>query len=185
MPPSQCHSPSCDSVPIDEIERPIREVALTVVSTLGWDEERERRWDIDERGRGVASGAVFAPNVEELRLAMGGETWVAEEADAHLMPHIRAACQATGSRVSLLDAAVLDAVLVVELVWIDNMPPEPDIVRAEVFRLLGSFAEHTTHVVQRSTDDAVEFEIATGTTAGDSPFLPHGHLVRVRISSEP
>ena len=47
-------------------------------------------------------------------------------------------------------------------------------MRAELFRLIGSFAEHTTHVVQRSTDEAVEFEIATGTTAGESPYLPHG-----------
>ena len=92
--------------------------------------------------------------------------------------HIRAGCQATDSRVPLLDASVLEAVLVVELAWIVGTSPEPDIVRAELFRLLGSFAEHTTHVVQRSTDDAVEFEIATGTTAGESPYLPHGHLVR-------
>lgn len=59
--------------------------------------------------------------------------------------------------------------------------PRPDAVRAEVFRLLGSFAEHTTHVAQRSTKDAVEFEIATGTTGAESPYLPHGHLVRVRV----
>ncbi len=166
-----------------ENDRPIREVALTVVSALGWNDERERRWDVDERGRGVASGATFTPNVDELMQAMGEESWVAEDADAHLVPHVREACEEMGSRVSLLDATVLDAVLDVELAWIGDASPRPDTVRSEVFRLLGSFAEHTTHVVQRSTDDAVEFEIATGTTAGESPYLPHGHLVRVRVSS--
>ena len=168
-----------------ENDRSIREVALKVVTALGWDEARERQWDIDERGRGIATGAAFAPNVEELGQAMGGEAWVAEDADAHLMPHVRAACEATGSRVALHDATVLDTVLVIELAWIGDASPGPDMVRAEVFRLLGSFVEHTTHVLQRSTDDAVEFEIATGMTAGGSPFLPHGHLVRVRVSSEP
>jgi hypothetical protein len=50
--------------------------------------------------------------------------------------------------------------------------PRLDAVRAEVFRLLGSFAEHTTHVAQRTTEDAVEFEIATGTTAPKAHTSP-------------
>ena len=108
-----------------ENDRSIREVALEVVSALGWDEASERRWDIDERGRGIATGAAFAPNVDELGQAMGGEAWVAEDADAHLMPHIQAGCQAKDSRVSLLDASVLEAVLVVELAWIDGRRRNP------------------------------------------------------------
>ena len=165
-----------------ENERPIREVALEVVTGLGWDGERERRWDIDERGRGIASGGAFESNVDELRQAMRGETWVAEDVESHLMPLIRAACEAEGSLVAVLDATVLGAVLVVDITWIRDESPRPDTVRAEVFRLLGSFAEHTTHVAQRSTDHVVEFEIATGTTGGESPYLPHGHLVRVRVA---
>lgn len=161
---------------------PIREVARRVVSELGWDEERERRWDIDERGAGIASGGAFVPSVDELSQAMRGESWVAEDPDAHLMPHIRAAADADGSQVVVLDATVIGEVLVVELGWVGAESVVPDTLRAEVFRLLGSFAEHTTHVAQHSVDDGVEFEIATGTTSAESPFLPHGHLVRIRVA---
>jgi hypothetical protein len=161
---------------------PIREIARGVVSDLGWFEEHERRWDSDERGEGIAPGGAFGPNVDELRQAMRGESWVAEDADAHLMPHIRAACDAEGSHVAVLDATVIDAVLVVDLRWVGREPAGPDAVRAEVFRLVGSFAEHTTHVAQHSVEQHVEFEIATGTTSAESPFLPHGHLVRIRFT---
>ncbi len=54
-------------------DRPIRDVALEIVSALGWGEVRERRWDIDDRGHGIASGAAFTPNVDGLRRAMGGD----------------------------------------------------------------------------------------------------------------
>ena len=33
---------------------------------MGDDMARERRWDIVERGRGIASGRAFAPNLDEL-----------------------------------------------------------------------------------------------------------------------
>ena len=47
------------------------------------------RWDGDERGRGVADGGAFAAGAEELLEAMGTPDWVAEEPEAHLLPHLR------------------------------------------------------------------------------------------------
>jgi hypothetical protein len=54
-------------------------------------------------------------------------------------------------------------------------------MRSDAFAFLGRIAEHTTHVRQRTFDDRVEFEMATGTIAGETPFVPHGHLIRLRV----
>ncbi len=141
---------------------------------------RERRWDIDERGRGITSGNVFAPNLDELTRDAAGGSWVAEDAEAHLMPHVRAASDAEHSLLRVVDADLRDDVLVIDLAWLGEAPG-PDAVRAEAFRVLGSFAEHTTHVRQRSTGQATEFEISTGTTEDETPFRRHGHLVLLRV----
>lgn len=147
---------------------------------MGDDAARERRWDIDERGRGIASGGVFAPNLDELIQDAAGDSWVAEDAEAHLMPHVRAACDAEHSLLQVVEAHLRDDVLVIGLAWIGEVPG-PDVVRAEAFRVLGSFAEHSTHVRQRSTEHSTEFEIATGTTEDETPFRAHGHLVLLRV----
>ena len=88
---------------------------------MGDDMSRERRWDIDDRGRGTCEPRMTPAN------------------------------------------------------------PGPDGVRAEAFRVLGSFAEHTTHMRQRSTEHSTEYEIATGTTEDETPFRRHGHLVLLRV----
>jgi hypothetical protein len=59
-----------------------------------------RRWDIDERGRGVADARHFADGARELVDAMVEEDWVAEDPDAHLLPHIRRACERDGAPLS-------------------------------------------------------------------------------------
>ena len=141
---------------------------------------RARRWDGDERGRGVASGEAFASNLEQLRRDAAGATWVAEDADAHLMPHVRAACDAPASMVRVVGSEVRDDVLGVELAWTGERA-DHDEIRAEAFRVAGSFAEHATQVRQRSTTGATEFEIVTGTVADETPFRPHGHLVLLRV----
>ncbi len=139
-----------------------------------------RRWDIDVRGQGVRSGEAFSPNVEELVGAIRDATWVTEEPEAHLLPHLEAVCAATGSRWAVSSSAVEDGVFVVDLTW-DGPWGTWDMIRADAFALLGPIAEHTTHVRQRTFEDRVEFEMATGTLTGETPFAPHGHLVRLRI----
>jgi hypothetical protein len=47
------------------------------------------RWDIDERGRGVADATRLIPDAETLVGFMAEEDWVTEEPDAHLLPHVR------------------------------------------------------------------------------------------------
>lgn len=139
-----------------------------------------RRWDIDERGHGVASGDALAPNVEELVDEMQGAGWVTEDPEAHLLPDLEAACAEPGSPWTIVSSTVDDGVFNIELVW-DGAWDSWESLRADVFLLLGRVAEHTTHIRQRTLEDRVEFEMATGTLAGETPFAPHGHLVRLRV----
>ncbi len=139
-----------------------------------------RRWDIDERGHGVGSGEAFSPNIQELAGAIRDAGWVTEEPEAHLLPRLQAACAASDSRWAIASWTIDDGVFVVDLTW-DGPWRTWDIVRADVFALLGSIAEHTTHVRQRTFEDRVGFEMATGTLSEETPFAPHGHLIRLWV----
>jgi len=139
-----------------------------------------RRWDTDERGHGVGPGDAFSPNVRELTDALPGSGWVAEEPEAHLLPHLQAACDEPGSRWTVTHWTVDDGVFVVDASWTGSWGTW-DALRGDAFAFLGRIAEVTTHVRERRTDDAVVFEMATGTVADGSPFVPHGHLIRLRV----
>jgi hypothetical protein len=140
----------------------------------------ERRWDTDERGHGVGPGDAFSPNVQELADALPGSGWVAEEPEAHLLPHLEAACAEPGSPWTITSWTVDDGVFVVDVSWSGSWGAW-DSLRGDAFALLGRIAEHTTHVRQRTIDEGVEFEMATGTVTGETPFVPHGHLIRLRV----
>ena len=60
----------------------------------------KQRWDTDERGRGVASAADFAPALERLLEASRKPDWVAEEPEHHLLPHVSRLCDERGWTVS-------------------------------------------------------------------------------------
>jgi hypothetical protein len=47
-----------------------------------------RRWDTDDRFTGVAEASAFAPAIEELAVFARRPGWVAEEPEAHLVPHL-------------------------------------------------------------------------------------------------
>ena len=79
---------------------------------------------------------------------------------------------------------MVDDVLVVDVRWSSDRAPRPDEVRASAFALLGTIAEHSTHIRQRTDGPHVIFEMATGTVAGETPFAAHGHLVRLRAASD-
>jgi hypothetical protein len=55
-------------------------------------------------------------------------------------------------------------------------------MRAEVYSVLGRISEHSSHIRQRTFEDRVDYEMATGTLGGETLFVPHGHLVRLRVS---
>jgi hypothetical protein len=143
---------------------------------------RERRWDGDERGRGVASAAPFAPGVAALQEQLHVDDWISEDPHAHLIPHIARACAAVPD-VSLVETRLTgDGVLEVVLEWAptDDSPT----LTYRVFELIGSFAEASTHVARRSVDGTVEYDVVTGMLPEQTHFRTHGHLVRFRIVGE-
>ena len=144
--------------------------------------DQGRRWEGDVRGVGVGDGGAFRPGLDLLAAAMAKPGWVAEDADAHLLPHIRRACERSG-RFRILAARHDGAVYGVTLEWTPVSATKPAL-RDDVFALVGSFAEHSTHVRQRSAADAVEFDVTTGMLADETPFHTHGHLVRLRVVGE-
>ena len=111
---------------------------------------------------------------------MADPGWVAEEPEAHLLPHLEAACDEPGSLLRLDRAWSNDEVFVVELT---SRAPEPSIgqLRHAAVGLVAAIAEESTHVRQRRQGDVLEFDIATGTASSEARFAPHGHLVRLRI----
>ena len=138
------------------------------------------RWDLDERGHGVASGAAFAAHLAELADLMADPGWVAEEPESHLLPHLAEACDEPGSLLRLDAARSEDEIFVVELTTRDPQSSVGQIRRAAI-ALVAVIAEESTHVLQRRDGDVLEFDVATGTAASEGRFAPHGHLVRLRI----
>jgi hypothetical protein len=145
------------------------------------------RWDGDERGHGVADAARLVPGAHELVAAFRDPTWVAEEPDVHLRPHIEDWCRDDG-RLALTAASIDgEGSYVLELDWRDE-PAGVGQVRAAVISLIGSFAESVTYVRQRGLGSGagpattLEFEVGTGELAPDTRFDPHGHAVVIRVS---
>jgi hypothetical protein len=137
-----------------------------------------RRWDTDERGHGVASGAFAVPDLDRLRAAMLEPDWVAEEPDAHLLPHIERLCAERGWAVDR--AEVVDAALEVDVTARGAGTRSPYDVG---FAIVGSFAEASTHVVEAGRTDSrqVALLVTTGMLDGDGSFAPHGHTVLLRV----
>jgi hypothetical protein len=142
-----------------------------------------KRWENDESGRGVASGAAFAGHVAELADLMADPGWVTEEPEAHLLPHLEAACNEPGSLLRLEGASSEGEIFVVELTAKEPESSIGDLRRAAV-ALAASFAEESTHIRQRRDGDVLEFDIATGTAPSEARFAPHGHLVRLRVRAQ-
>jgi hypothetical protein len=141
-----------------------------------------QRRDEDERGIGIARGDALAPGAERLLGTMQTDGWVAEQPEAHLLPHIRRWCEETG-RLRVLGERSEDAVYVVELEWTASDTAVREL-RADLVTLVGTFAESSTHVRQRTDTDAVEYDLTTGMLEDETPFRTHGHLVRFRVAGE-
>jgi len=133
----------------------------------------DRRWDPDPRGHGVADAGALAAGVLELAGTLAVEDWIAEEPEAHLLPHIRSACERAG--LELVGHELEGAVLVVRVAS-PGEPPECGVHEA-VFRVVGSFAESATSVRQRGRT----YEVVTGLLDGDTVFKSHGHMVRIEL----
>jgi|GEM_PF-1224636 len=143
----------------------------------------ERRWDNDERGHGVGDGTAFAPHVQQFLDALHIPSWVAEDPDIHLLPHLHHACDLPDSAWRIVATAFADSIYTVRLEW---LRPEGNItrLRADVFALVGTIAEGATYVHQQVTNDGMMYKVITGLLDDQTPFRGHGHLVRLLVSGE-
>jgi hypothetical protein len=147
-----------------------------------------RRWDGDERGRGVGDAARLVAGAGELVAAFGQSAWVAEQPEIHLRPHIETWCQ-RDRRLTLIDDHTDEAgAYTLDLEWGGATGCVGE-ARAAVFSLIGSFAESATYVRQRRVSGngdgstaKLQFEVGTGELAPDTRFAPHGHVVVVNVA---
>jgi hypothetical protein len=146
------------------------------------------RWDGDIRGRGIGDAAQLVPGANELVGAFTQPSWVAEEPERHLRPHVEAWCQ-RDHRLALTDAFIDDRnAYVLDLQWCGASAGVGQ-ARAAVFSLIGSFAETATYVRQRrvashgsGSEMELQFEVGTGELAPDASFEPHGHVVVINVA---
>jgi hypothetical protein len=146
-----------------------------------------RRWDGDERGEGVADASPFVDGADQLIAAMRHPTWVAEQPEAHLLPHLEMACESLP--LQIIDAGTADdGSYDVQLRWTGD-ERSVGVVRAAVFNLVAGIAETSSYVRQRRTartDCAAEmlmFEVVTG-IVDETPFKPHGHTLRLTVAAD-
>jgi hypothetical protein len=149
---------------------------------------KDRRWDIDERGHGVADARRLAPRIGELARAVEEEDWIAEQPEMHLWPHLERAIEADGSPwASGAFAIDHDGTLVVELV---HAPVDGDGARArlygDLFRLLGLVLEGASFVEvdQSRNEAALVVDVVTGLLEDQTPFRGHGHTIRFRVRTD-
>ncbi|MFB9968049.1 hypothetical protein ACFFOP_36360 [Sinosporangium siamense] len=137
-----------------------------------------RRWDIDERFTGIATGQALAPAVERLVEHLHREGWVAEDPEAHLLPHLRRACGAPGSPWRLLGGRLLDDGVYEVEVAAAAEPAGAGLPIRDALVLLASVAE-ASFAARQVDEDTIE--CVTGMLDGDGAYAAHGHLIRLRI----
>ena len=126
------------------------------------------RWDGDDRGQGNADAAQLVAGAGELLAAFRQPTWVAEQPEIHLLPHVEAWCETDG-RLVLTGAYTEETnAYILDLEWRGTTRSVGG-TRAAVFSLIGSFAESATYVRQRriasngdGTAMQLQFEVGTG-----------------------
>jgi hypothetical protein len=147
-----------------------------------------RRWDGDNRGRGIGDAVQLVSGASELIAAFSEPAWVAEQPEVHLRPPIEEWCR-HDRRLAVSDAhADGSNAYILDLEWRGESTSVGQ-ARAAVFSLIGSFAERATYVRQRhvpSDDDPsalrLQFEVGTGELARDTRFAPHGHVVVINVT---
>ena len=149
----------------------------------------EPRWDTDERGTGIGDAAALAPGAHELLAALSEPGWVAEDPDAHLLPHLRQACERLPLELDHVRSEEAGAYLV--SLRLTGARGDVRAAREAAFGLIGAIAESATYVRQRRNGagdvdraepgDDVLFEVATGMLAPDTAFASHGHVLALRI----
>ena len=142
---------------------------------------RRRRWDDDARGVGVADARAWRPLVATLAAVTETDGWVAEEPEAHLLPHL-AAATTTGPLRIRRSASEADGTFLVELDWIGPHEATRRAVRAALFGLVATVAETVTVLRERPEAGGRELEALTGAEDGEDPFAGHGHTIRFTVA---
>jgi hypothetical protein len=156
--------------------------------------DKTRRWDTDERGRGVADARALVPRVEALAEHASRRDWVTEDAVAHLWPHLERAIAADGSPWDARHEVFVDGEgrLVVELTHAAaGEDGSRGLAKADAFALIGQVAEATTfvrvsdpgHGTGTGDPSVVEIDVVTGMLDDETAFRTHGHTVRLRIAT--
>lgn len=146
------------------------------------------RWDGDDRGQGIGDAAQLVSGASELVAAFRQPTWVAEQPELHLLPHVEAWCR-RDQRLALTSAhADGTHAYILDFEWRGAVSSVGS-VRAAAFSLIGSLAESATYIRQRwvaSDSDAsamkLQYEVGTGELAPDARFDPHGHVVVINVA---
>jgi len=136
-----------------------------------------RRWDGDDRFTGTAEASAFAPAIDELAALARRPAWVAEEPEAHLVPHLRSA-RVPGLRLTGWHTGS-DGVL--QVVAEHRTGDSRGEVRQRAWALIGTIAEPAASVRERFDGEMVIFEVVTGIPDGPGPFASHGHAVRLTL----
>jgi hypothetical protein len=137
-----------------------------------------RRWDTDERGRGVADARASLPAIQQLVELAGSEDWVAEDPETHLLPGLRERVEVSGLVVESVEVEP-DGALRVRLR--SSTKHSRRELRQSVWSILGGVAELATFVRETRSDDWISFEVVTGNPRDDGPFATHGHVIRLEV----
>lgn len=106
------------------------------------------RWDGDTRGLGIGDALQLVPGASELVAAFRQPSWVAEQPELHLLPHVEAWCE-QDDRLALIDTNTDHAgAYIIDCEW-HGEPGSVGQARAALFSLIGCFAESATYVRQR------------------------------------
>lgn len=135
-----------------------------------------KRWDTDDRFTGVADAAAFASAIDELAGLARRAGWVAEEPQAHLVPHLQSA-HIDGLELADCQAGQ-DGVL--NIVAHHRPGTGRAAIRQQAWALLGTIAEPAASVREHRDGDAVVFEVVTGIPDGGE-FASHGHSLRLTL----
>ena len=147
--------------------------------------ERRPRWDPDARGIGVGDARAWRSTIATLSELVTQDGWIAEEPDAHLLPHLASAA-AAGGRLRLTGATTEPSgEYVVDLEWAGDPRADRRERRIALYGLVGTIAESVTVVREPSGTAGRELEVVTGGPLGESPFGSHGHTVRIRLIDTP
>jgi hypothetical protein len=141
------------------------------------------RWDPDERGIGVGDAHAHLDRLDALRLAADQEGWVAEEPEAHLLPHIARHVGAGAPWALQAAGTEPDGTFVVDLRWTGPAEADRRTIRIAAYALIGVIAEGITAIGESAEPSGPTFEVVTGMLADQTEFASHGHTLRLRVDT--